>query len=188
MSLNRLRAIAPPPAVPKETGTPKTWDKVEQRLGIPLPAEYKAFIDHYGTGGFDGFIDLYNPFAANDYYNLFQALDAHHQASRRTQFLADSGWTAVRPFELYPAPNGLVPWGTTPDFGLALFWQTGNPPQTWPTVFYNLRNGEYEVWKLPCTGFLAEILSGKARSVLLPDDFPPKKPGIVFCPYVEEAR
>jgi hypothetical protein len=183
MSLARLVQIAPPPAAPVETGSPKQWNLIQKRLGIILPTDYKNFIDRYGTGTFNNFIIPYNPFAKNESVNLIQALDVHHHASHRTQRLGDVPWSAVYPYQLFPAPDGLLSWGTTANFGDAFFWQVSGPPETWVTVFYNLRDGEYEVWKDPATAFLAKLFLREIESVLLPEDFPPQPDQIHFHPH-----
>ena len=182
MNLELLTRFILPPSEPHETKTPKAWEKIEQRLGILLPPDYKAFIDCYGTGSFDDFIIVYNPFAENEYLNLFFALDTLHQADQQTQLPGESAWTAVHPFELYPEPEGLLPWGCTTNLGDMFFWQIEGPPETWETVFYNLRNGEYEVWKYPLTEFLYRLLTRQIESVLLPEDFPQSDQQIAFVP------
>jgi hypothetical protein len=165
-----LPQLIPPPANPGETGSSKAWEKLEARLGLSLPDDYKSLIDTYGMGSFGGLITVYNPFAHIEEFNLLYVLDTLHQADRQTQLLRGSGWTAVTPFELYPAPGGLLPWGCAATFGDTFFWKVSGPPQSWETIFYHLRSGEYEVWKMSITEFIAGILSGKVKSVLLPED------------------
>jgi hypothetical protein len=171
MSLPQLRELIQPPGKPQETGTPKKWEKFERRLGTPLPPDYKDFIDFYGTGTFNNLILPLNPFAENEYLNMMATLDAHHQANRRTQLAGDPAWTVVQPFGLYPAPNGLLPWGTTAAFELNLFWQVQGPPANWVTILYNLGTGEYEVWKLSATAFLSQLFLQQIESVLLPTGY-----------------
>jgi hypothetical protein len=183
MSLAQLIQIVSPPAPPVETGSPKQWNLIQKRLGTPLPTDYKKYIDCYGTGTFNEFILPYNPFAKDDLLNLFQALDTHHQASRRTQIEGDVSWSVVHPYQLFPAPDGLLPWGTTANFEKAFFWQVSGPPETWVTVFYNLRDGEYEVWKLTVTNFLTKLLLMEIESVLLSEDFSSQLKLIRFVPY-----
>jgi len=172
MIAERITQIVASPAEPRETGTSKNWEKIEKRLGLQLPQDYKNVIDAYGTGSFDDFIIVYNPFAENEYLNLFYALDTLHQADHQTQLLGDPVWTAVHPFELYPAPEGLLPWGCTTNLGDTFFWQIKGLPSTWETIFYNLRSGEYEVWKYPMSEFLYRLFIRQIESVLLPDDYP----------------
>ncbi|MCJ7703536.1 MAG: hypothetical protein MUO62_18290 [Anaerolineales bacterium] len=181
MSLFRLIQIAPPPKAPLENGSPKKWRIVKEHLGIPLPEDYKAFIDCYGTGTFNNFILVYNPFAAHEDANLFQIIDTHHQAKRHTRLRGDPLWSVVAPFELFPESVGLLPWGTTPDFDISFFWQVSGSPDTWVTIVYNLRVGEYEVWKMPCTSFLSKLFLREIESVLLPDHFPPDPDQIYFA-------
>ena len=78
--MDRLPDFIVPPPDPQETAPPKSWEKIVARLGLELPPDYKAFINRYGTGSFDDFIIIYNPFADNEYPNLFYALDTLHQA------------------------------------------------------------------------------------------------------------
>ncbi|HBX68381.1 MAG TPA: hypothetical protein DEH25_03075 [Chloroflexi bacterium] len=174
MALAQFIQRVPPPPNPRETGTPKTWEKIEARLGVALPPDYKALINRYGSGSFDNFITVYNPFAEDEERNPFYVLDVLHLANRQTGFMGASVWTAVTPFNLYPAPEGLLPWGCTPAFGEFFFWQIKNAPHTWETVFYNLRRGEYEVWKYTLTEFLYQLSTRKVESVLLPEGYCPQ--------------
>ncbi len=168
MSLTLLRELIQPPKNPLEIGSPKKWEKFERRLGTPLPSDYKDFIDLFGTGAFNNQILPFNPFAENEYQNLMATLDAHHQANRQTRLTGDPAWSVVQPFELFPAPDGLLPWGTTATFELNLFWQVQGSPVNWVTILYNLRTGEYEVWKMSATAFLSQLFSDQIESVLLP--------------------
>jgi hypothetical protein len=172
MAMDGLRNLIAPPADLQETGDLKAWEKIEAQLGLQLPLDYKAFINLYGSGSFDGFLMVYNPFSQNEYLNLFFALDTLHEADQQTRRMGDPTWTAVWPFELYPAVGGLLPWGFTTQLGQTFFWQIKGPPESWETIFYNLRNGEYEVWKYQLTEFLYRLLTRKIASVLLPEDFP----------------
>jgi len=178
--MNSLLNLVAPPSRPLEIGTLKSWEKIETRLGSILPPDYKTFIDQYGTGSFDDFIIVYNPFAENEYYNLFYALDTLHQAERKAQLMRDSAWRAVHPFDLYPAAEGLLPWGCTANLRDFFFWQIKGPPQTWETILYNLRSGEYEVWKHPLTKFLYQLFSRRLESVLLPEGYPPSDGVVTF--------
>jgi hypothetical protein len=104
------------------------------------------------------------------------------QADRQTQKLGDPNWTVVQPFAYYPAAEGLLPWGCTRDLRQVFFWQVKGDPAGWETVFYNLRSGEYEVWKYPMSGFLYRLFTRQIESVLLPEDFPGSEEPIRFIP------
>jgi len=169
MKISRLVQISPPPQNPVETGSIKAWEGIEERLGVALPEDYKEFIALYGSGKFGNSIIPFNPFSANEYLNLFQTLDIHHLSNRYTQGLTSSPWSAVSPFDLFPAQDGLLPWGTMENYKEGFFWQVCGPPDHWPTVFYDLKNGEYEVWKFQFSEFLVKLFLGEIQSVLFPD-------------------
>jgi hypothetical protein len=178
--MNRLFHLIAPPAKPVETVTPKSWKETEAFLGVPLPADYKDLIDHYGTGSFGDLITVYNPFTQIEYLNLFYALDTLQQADRQTQKLGDPSWTAVKPYAYFPATEGLLPWGCTRNLSQLFFWQVKGAPADWETIFYNLRSGEYEVWKYPLSIFLYRLFTRQIESVLLPEDFPGTEEPIRF--------
>jgi hypothetical protein len=180
MSLSELFRTVPPPQNPIETGTGKTWEKIQQSLGLHLPEDYKAFINCYGSGIFNNFLIPYNPHAKNETFNLTHALDTHHRSSRKTTKASTQSWSIVSPFELYPGVKGLLPWGTSTHFEMGFFWQVDGPPETWITIFYNLRVGEYEVWKMQFTSFLVKLFNREIVSTLLPLNFPPLNQPIEF--------
>ena len=76
MTLERLRAIVPPPEAPVEAGSEDGWPKVEAALGTALPDDYKRFTQLYGSGKFDDFLWLFNPFTAGEDGNLLDEKDA----------------------------------------------------------------------------------------------------------------
>ena len=55
MSLESLLTVLTPPANPAEPPTPEGWNDVEARLE-ELPHDYKAFIQHFGSGTIDNFL------------------------------------------------------------------------------------------------------------------------------------
>ena len=180
--MNPLFDLITAPPKPVEIGTSKSWKEAEAFLGVPLPSDYKDLIDYYGTGSFGGQIMVYSPFTQIEYLNLFYALDTLQQADRQTRKLGDPSWTAVKPFAYFPALKGLLPWGCTSNLRQVFFWQVKGAPAKWETVFYNLRSGEYEVWKYPLTEFLYRLFTRQIESVLLPEDFPPTENSITFIP------
>jgi len=97
-------------------------------------------------------------------------LAEQHEAERvkRLNF-RDDPTSIVHPFELFPVGNGLLPCGTTTNFGDYLFWQTAGNPDDWKMVLYNLRDGEYEMFATNFTGFIFDVMSGGIVTNILPD-------------------
>lgn len=180
--LSHLIRIIPPPDEPNETGSLKGWNRVQEHLGQVLPMDYKDFIDCYGSGHFSNGIQPFNPFTRNETRNLFQALDTHYQASCQVEKMAKTKWSIVDPFRLYPAPGGLLPWGTMPDYVVTFFWHMEGDPDSWATIVYNLLQGEYEVWKFTFVHFLYKLVSGEHPSLLLPAITTLKNGQVQFIP------
>jgi hypothetical protein len=70
LNLKDLIGLAPPPGSPVDTGSPDQWGEVERALGMPLPSDYKQFINVYGDGEFGDFLYVFNPFSGCEQMNL----------------------------------------------------------------------------------------------------------------------
>lgn len=176
MSIEQLSAVLEPPASPVETPRrAEDWAAAEADLGTPLPADYKAFIERYGSGVVDDFLSVFNPFAANEHVNLASAGRARLDGLRmlRDEFDIDTG------HELFPAAGGLLPFGAT-DNGHVLFWETKGEPQDWTVIVREPRAPRYERFASNMTGFLHDILSRREVCAVFPEDFPDAHP--VFTP------
>ena len=66
MPIEDLIAVAAPPAIPHEAGTPDELAGREAAMGLQLPSHYREFAIRYGTGSFlDGYLQIYNPFVVD---------------------------------------------------------------------------------------------------------------------------
>ncbi len=164
MALETVRAVAQPPSSPVETGSPEQWAEVERTLGTALPEDYKALVDAYGTGGFNDFLFVFNPFTRNKYLNLLELRPVILQAytELRNQF------PESHPYPAHPEPGGLLPWARTEN-GDELYWLTDGEPNSWPVVFYETRHGSHQQFDAPAT----EVVAGLLRGELAADIFPP---------------
>lgn len=93
-------------------GTPVDWATVEEDLGTRLPRDYKETVDLLGPGSFDLYVDLIGPGDADGGLKKWADLDARY---------AGSMWD---PYPAFPAPGGLLRWGTS-EQELDFVWQTG---------------------------------------------------------------
>ncbi len=166
-SLERLRALAPPPDKPLDAGDPERWPEIEAQLATALPEDYKAFTNLYGSGKFDDFLYLFNPFAAPDSGgNLITAQDEVLAAYTETR----SKFPDKLPLPPFPEPGGLLPFGRT-DNGNDLYWVTEGDPAGWEVALFDGRGTRYELYPPTVTGFLVGLLSGTLQTTLLPDGF-----------------
>jgi len=167
MSLSHLtELIGPPPqSIPSID-----WSEVETKIGSPLPPDYRAFIDRFGFGKIDDFIHVFTPYGPTQWVDLIWRSSDHAE------------WHYFRgeihpPF---PAAGGLLHFAGT-DNGDAIYWKTDRDPLQWSIVIYEGRGPDFEVFEMPMTAFLAEVLSGEIRCGIFPDDFPSQTPR--FEPY-----
>jgi hypothetical protein len=178
----RLEAIVPPPHIPREVPTAAEWAEYENKLGSALPSDYRAFLNRYGTGGFDAFIWIFSPKAKDKYFNLFgQGLAMLAGVKElRDQF----GGDAV-PYRLFPELGGLLPFGYTAN-GDLLFWKTIGSPDRWTIVVNGTRSPDFEEFRTNLVDFLAGILSKSLSCWLFPDDFPNVPPTFEIPEYLEQ--
>jgi hypothetical protein len=165
MSLASLITVLSPPQQPAEVPTADIWRAVENQLG-KLPADYKAFVERFGTGTINSFIYILNPASRNPYLNLAREVD---QILGSLRELRKSGEPS--PYPLHPEPGGLLPFGKT-DNGDALFWLTRDEPDKWPVVVNAARDPAYEKFERNATDFLEGILTRQIRCSIFHESFP----------------
>jgi hypothetical protein len=163
-ALDRLRAIAPPPAEPLEPGVPERWPEVEAALGTALPGDFKAFTELYGSGKFDDFLYLLNPFARDESGNLLHEKDTMLAAYAETR----AKFPDRLPLPPHPEPGGLLPLGRS-DNGNELYWLTEGAPAAWGVVAFAARSTRYEVHRHPVTEFLARLLAAELDTRVFPE-------------------
>jgi hypothetical protein len=151
--LERLKHIVPIPANPIETGVPDKWQVTESMIGTELPPDYKAFINTYGSGLIGNFIYLWHPFTRKPYMNLILQLTEF-------QSLATSDFEATLPHPIYPAPNGLLPFGNTIN-GDTLFWITTHSPAEWTLLILDRSTHDQQVYAGKIIDFFADLLENK---------------------------
>ena len=173
MSIDKLVAVLPPPASPRETRG--DWAAVEAELGTPLPRDYKAYIETYGTGSINHFLWPCSPFSANPNLRLQDEIRDQLEGLRGTREKFPDMW----PIPLFPEKGGFLPWGKT-DNGDVLHWVTEGAPDEWTVAVTAARDPEFELHPCDMTEFLAGILTRKIVCRVFPAKFPKGDP--VFEP------
>lgn len=159
---NRLVAMVPPPEEPFEIGDVEGFARVETELGLELPDDYKRAIQTYGSGQWQEFWTILNPFRENEFTNLV----IQCQNRRPMKWSALDAERAIReaqgkyPHPIYPEAGGILPWAIT-DNGGRFFWLTDGQPKNWPTVYYANRSPAFEVYRMPCTELLYKAVAGE---------------------------
>jgi hypothetical protein len=166
MSLQDLTRVISPPSAPVETGSPNEWPSVEEAIGTPLPADYKHYINTFGTGGIGGFLWPYNPFSKNEYLNLIQRNEADLGVLRQLR-----EWFGEEevPYPIHPEPGGLLSWAISNN-GDVLYWLTQGEPHAWHVVINESRGPWFERFEACATSCLAKLISGELVSEILGRD------------------
>jgi hypothetical protein len=167
-TVDNLIDLAPPPEWRIDAGSPEAWDDVEKTLGTALPDDYKLITNVYGSGNFNDFFYLFNPFdsIAESGHLVNQALRRDCYGLSLLDFYNEirSIDPGLCPFPTFPETRGLLPLGGDTNGGYA-FWLMEGTPHDWPLILYPDFSG-IERHDLPLVDFLVLWLSGA-----LPDCF-----------------
>lgn len=165
MSITNLVDLVPPPPQPRELGAANEWSKVEAQLGTSLPADYKDLIATYGTGQFNEYLTVFNPFAANEHRNLLALKEKILSAYRTSQNMFPDEY----PLPTFPTAGGLLPWARS-DNGDTFYWITGEEPDTWPVYVIKTNSAQYR-YDLNSITFLLQLLSNSLSPALYDEDW-----------------
>jgi hypothetical protein len=118
------------------------WQAAEAALGTALPEDYKEIVDVFGPGSFDGYVDLLGPSRILDLIDWSRTRD---------------DW--FYPHPAYPAPHGLLQWGSS-EQELDFVWLTGtDDPSDWPLLVREDSGGEWQRFDCGLGEFLARLLT-----------------------------
>lgn len=166
MAIDYLIAALTPPLSALETPPPGAWASFERRLGTSLPRDYKEFIENYGSGRIGEFITIFNPFSVNDNVNLEKQIETQRSVLLELKTYGE----AIR-YEPFPAPSGVLPFGSS-DNGDILYWKTVGNPDQWTVAISEGRAPEWEEFDSSMTRFITDTLLRIAASRIFPKDFP----------------
>ncbi|MDT0542346.1 SMI1/KNR4 family protein [Streptomyces lonegramiae] len=131
------------------------WAAAESVLGTALPGGYKEIVDLFGAGGFDGYLDLLVPGALG-----WDLVDWGVSTPKYAEL--------YRPYPVYPAPGGVLIWGSS-EQEVTFHWLTGaDDPDDWPVLVLK----DFNDWqRFDCgTGeFILRMLTDRKQ----PFSFPP---------------
>lgn len=162
-----LELLIPPPLVPYEAPQDDGWNNIERKLNTTLPRDYKQFIERYGSGRIDEFLSILNPFSSNKHRDLLWQMEMQLGTLRELK----EGGTEIVPFEFFPSPGGLLPFGLT-DNGDVLYWLTVGQPDNWSVAVNAGRSPEWDTYQVGMVEFLWKILGRQDSCKIFPSDFP----------------
>jgi len=133
--LDALRRLVPPPTTPYLGDD--SWERLFDRLGTRLPAEYVALLETYGSGSWRSWLNFVTPLRDPDaarskgYRGLAdfveQMLDIYRELrAEHPEF---------QPLAVWPEPGGFLPFADSID-GDVFGWLTLGDPEDWPVIIY----------------------------------------------------
>ena len=116
------------------------WAAVERELGTRLPADYKELLTRFPSGAFRSSVEVDNPGQSAD---ELANVKRHNEELLEIFADQDTGYLTGTSYVLFPASEGLYPWGRT-DAGGTFWWITDSAdPDSW-RVAYNDRDDWHE--------------------------------------------
>lgn len=164
--LTRLIDLWSPPSTRHHTGEVIGFERIEQQIGLALPASYKQLVHTYGQGVWFETVLVLNPFYAwlQDLEPLYSP---QHGRGVRTwcdglrEMRKESPENFIHP--IYPEAGGIFPYALF--FGIrgTLYWLTSGHPDGWPSLF-DLGDGtfqqEWERFDMPITELFWRLAAG----------------------------
>lgn len=131
-----------------------SWSELEERLGSPLPADFKQFCEAFGRGGFCDELFVHS----TDGGASLEVLD---ELAQLRHLVESVPFVNFDPYELYGArESGVIPWGRV-TAGHSFYWLAGpGDPDEWP-IMLNAETGEWERFDLSMSEFVFRMLTEK---------------------------
>jgi hypothetical protein len=162
--LEGLLRVLRAPAQPIEPAVPEDLDATERELGLRLPADFRAFVQLFGSGSIGEFLHIRNPSSANPYIRL---VDAHRAQTAVLHELRDSGEDL--PYAIHPEPGGLILWAESSN-GDCCYWVADPPadPDAWPIAVNEARAPYWFGHPGPMTAFTADLVAERIEIPIFP--------------------
>lgn len=169
MMLGDLSRVLAPPRRPSRTKYDRAL--IEGAVGACLPDDYFEFVDAYGAGCVDDFLWVLVPACSNPHLDLWTQSRRQAEVLDEVRRQPDSDV----PWEPFPRPGGLLPWGIS-DNGDVCFWQTTGLARDWQVVVCDGRMFDWRKYNLSMSDFLHGVFSASLRCDVFPDDVPSEAP------------
>jgi len=161
-TLERLGAVIGPP--PEGGVVPVPWGLGPAVMGFQLPADYRAFVDRYGSVSISGELHIYTPSAVPGYtigrplgFEGFLSVttDPDTYSASLGQAYLDGDYDEC-PYPMFPAEGGLLNWGNNGNADHFFWLMRGPDPDRWPVA---VEFNSYREWDVSEGGFLEFLLA-----------------------------
>ncbi|MFE7193665.1 hypothetical protein [Kitasatospora sp. NPDC057541] len=148
------------------------WEGSPSEVGFEFPADYREFVDRYGSVRINGEMSVLVP-TLRSYdggpgvgFSGFVRMTTHGIAA---ELAADEDC----PYPVYPEPGGILGWGSNLNAD-QFFWLTeGDDPDSWVIVAWYRSRGEWDRFDGGFSDFIIGVLDG---SYPYADEVAPRNP------------
>jgi hypothetical protein len=98
-------------------------------------------VEFFGPGDFDEYLTVFVPGIAAPWAELRHRIREEMDGYRFILSRSSADYYEPPPYEMYPTPGGLVPWGETHN-GDTLAWLTRGEPDEWPVFVVPVEGSE----------------------------------------------
>ncbi|MCC9604766.1 SMI1/KNR4 family protein [Blastopirellula sp. JC732] len=162
MALDEILTLVPPPA--ETVDTLGDWSIAEKEFGLTFPADYKQFIETYGSGEFQRGLIISNLLTQEGRDRVREDLARYEELKEACE----------HEYILYPECPGLFPWGSDSNGHLYCWWTEGEPDE-WGIVqlFHGYEDDPLEIVPGPITSFFVRFMSNAYSNMLGGIEFEP---------------
>ncbi len=170
MRLDELIAMFPPPEEIYYAGSDEQWQRLERESNLIFPEDYKMYTSLYGSGSFEDFLHIYNPFTDNLPTNLVHLIPIIYDVYEHGyEGRNESAW----PFKGFLQERPIMPFARTNN-GDELFWHCkSDDPNQWGITINETRSTNWEFYDLCFVDFLVQVY----KKEITPDIFEDLLPG-----------
>ncbi|MET7567219.1 hypothetical protein ABZT04_01750 [Streptomyces sp. NPDC005492] len=126
------------------------WTGVETYVASALPADFKRFLDTFGTGVICDELVVFHPRGTSPLLDRMRQIHKRFGESRRR--IPD-----FHPFPYHPEPGGLISWGYDHSGDEHFFWPCDPDPGRWKVVTHS-HGTEPEVFEGSFTAFVLDFV------------------------------
>jgi hypothetical protein len=155
-SMQRLEEVL---GEPERVVVPPPWDRSAAETGIVLPQDYRAFVDRYGSVRIYDDLLVWSPSIQFDPHGFEKFVRASRFAEEDI-LLAYEDKEEEIPFEVHPAPGGLLGWANNSKGDYCFWHMVGEDPEAWPVVVWIQDDLKWDVVDATTTEFLADVITG----------------------------
>ncbi|MEV6758184.1 SMI1/KNR4 family protein [Streptomyces sp. NPDC051214] len=133
------------------------WGRLERRLGVPLPDDYKTLVDAYGPIQLNGHLYLCHPGTAR--WNLSDWMESTVSNFQEID-LSDAECPGFPSGPVFGVANGLIPLADT-DRGEYVFGVVGGGSDAWRLLVCDGEEPDFYEYRMPFSEWLFRYFEGE---------------------------